>query len=239
MHSMIDFDMSFFYIKLIAFILIGMLSAYKKEEKVDNNKVVQITAMVTLIIFCLTSFIGNSTLSIAKSLTKDKREMKNFELANKLAPYSAEIKSRELAYLDIRRNNMDRIIQIYEDLLKYEKQYDNITAYDKLSKYARIHLKKGKIEEAEKLLKQASDILDDRRNNFPINLYRYTRNVHIIVGHIEDLKEWNDNEIVSRYIEKSKQEAITIIEEAKKNITDYKITTMSKEYFENATRRLR
>jgi len=38
-HCAVDFDMSFFYVKLLAFVLIGIISSYKTEEKLEGKKI--------------------------------------------------------------------------------------------------------------------------------------------------------------------------------------------------------
>ena len=76
-HSFVDFDMSFLYIMMLAFILLGIISS--SHEEIKMNKIINITISVILIlIFTLTGVIG-----ICKILkTEPNLHFKIMELVN-------------------------------------------------------------------------------------------------------------------------------------------------------------
>lgn len=233
-HSAIDFDMSFFYVKVIAFMLIGILSSYKVEDKLKEKKILQIVSTVFLIIFFVINAYGNITLKLAENLVDDKREIYNFELANRLAPYSLEVKKGELEYLEPSQKDIKRQIEIYKEIVKNEKGYDKISIYNKITKSALFELNKGKIEEAEETLKQAIEILEQRENRYPIQILSYNENLYSIYSNIDNLKNWQENQVVHRYIKESAKHADNIAKELEENIRDYKITRYSEEFYERA-----
>lgn len=239
LHSAMDFDMSFFYIKIIAFALIGILSSYSKYEKMEKCKVLQIGAEVIVLVFFIVSVYGNATLAIAKRATNNKREEKDFDMANKLAPYSFEIKRREIQYIEMEKNDINRKVEIYNEIMKQEKAYEKVSIYNDLSNYAIMQLQKEKVEEAEVILKQAIEILKQRENRFPIRLENYLGNFNMILSNVNNLKEWKTNNVVKVYIKESIKQANDIAEEAYKNITDYRVTRMSEEYYEERIEELK
>ena len=235
-HSVIDFDMSFFYIKLVAFILIGLLSSYYRAEKLQKSKRLQITMTSIVILFCIGSLYGNTTLLVAKEITNYKNEAQNFTLANKLAPYSLEIKEKELAFLLNNKKDVHRKIELCNEILKNEKAYDKIILYKEMCQYAILQLSDNRYDEASIILQQASILLEERNNNFPLRIENYMQNVWEILEIIEQLEIWNENEDVKEFIEDSLKQANLIIEEATRNVANYKVTTMSEQDFEEIKR---
>ena len=67
-HCAVDFDMSFFYVKLLTFVLIGIISSYKTEEKLEGKKILQRTSAFLIILFFIANSYGNITLKIAENL---------------------------------------------------------------------------------------------------------------------------------------------------------------------------
>lgn len=240
MHSAVDFDMSFFYIKLIAFTLLGILSSYSKNNKLVNCKILQIVTEVIILAALFANSYGNISLKIAKNLSNDKKKIYNFELANKLAPYSLDVKKDELGYLEPSQKDIKRQIEIYQEIIKNEKAYDKVQAYKRISRSAQIQLKKGKINEAEKILKQATEILKQRENRFPKQISNYRGDIYTILHNInrDEIKEFSENKEVKEYIQESIKQALKMINEAEQNITDYKVTQMTKEYYETEMKRL-
>jgi len=78
-HCAVDFDMSFFYVKLLAFVLIGIISSYKTEEKLEGKKILQRTSAFLIILFFIANSYGNITLKIAENLVDDKKKIYNFD----------------------------------------------------------------------------------------------------------------------------------------------------------------
>ena len=238
-HCAVDFDMSFFYVKLLAFVLIGIISSYKTEEKLEGKKILQRTSAFLIILFFIANSYGNITLKIAENLVDDKKKIYNFELANKLAPYSLEVKKGELEYLEPIQKNIKRQAEIYKEIVKTEKGYDKIFVYNKITKSALFELIKGRIEEAEETLKQAIEILDQRENRYPVQISNYNESVYSIYNNIDKLKEWKENSVVQQYIKESSKHATNIVKELENNITDYKVTRYSKEFYEEEKREIK
>lgn len=239
-HSAVDFDMSFFYIKLIAFTLLGILSSYRSSDKLVNSRILQIAMEVLLLIVLFMNAYGNISLKIAKNLADDKKKIYNFELANKLAPYSLEVKKDELGYLEPSQRDIKRQIEIYQEIIKNEKAYDKVHIYKKISRSAQIQLRKGKINDAEETLKKATEILKQRKNRLPKQISNYRGDIYTILHNInrDEIKEFSENKEVKEYIQESIKQALKMINEAEQNITDYKVTQMTKEYYETEMKRL-
>ena len=230
LHSAIDFDMSFFYIKFIAFVLIAMLSTYKKEEKLKAHKALQIITAIILILACMNSLYANTTFVITENITKN--DNSNFELANKLAPYNIEIKEKELNYLKLQKENIERQIEICNEILKNEKAYDKISMYFKITRIAMTEIENNNDDKAKEILKLAMDVLEQREIAFPKSITNYTNSVGNIINNIWGIQKYSENIYVKQFIQESFKQARIIIKEARENITDYRVTTLSKEDFE-------
>lgn len=193
---------------------------------------------ILILIFLGANAYGNITLKVAENLVDDKKKIYNFELANKLAPYSLEVKKGELEYLEPSQKDIKRQIEIYKKIAKNEKGYDRISIYNKISKSAHFQFRKGRIEEAEETLKQAIDMLNQRENRYPIQISSYVENIYDIYSNIEKLENWQENNIVQKYIKESVKHAIIINEELESNITDYKVTRQSEEFYESTKKQI-
>lgn len=231
MHSIIDFDMSFFYIKLIAFILLGLLAIYYKNEKRKEHKATQSILSIIIAFVCIISLYTNTSYIIAKNIIEGNN--KNFELANKLAPYSLEIKEEELMNLELEKKNIERQIEICNKILKNEKAYDKISMYFKITRIAMIQIENNNDDKAKEILKLAMDVLKQRENMFTIGITNYIDSVGNIVNNIWGIQKYSEKDYVKQFIQESLKQARSVIKEAKTNITDYKVTTMSKTDFQD------
>lgn len=225
-HSIIDFDMSFFYIKLLAFIMIGILSSYHEDDKLKNNKVTQNITKIVLIIVAIISLIGNVKLSIAKYLANGQEK---FELASNLAPYSLQIKEKELKVLP--KEETQRKIKVIQEINTQEKGYDKIVLYKQANECAIYELENGNEESGINMLIKAFEILEQWENMYPLHIEKYVEACQIIRGNINQMQMWKSKTEVEDIIEKSKAKINEIIENARKNITDYKVTEMSEKDF--------
>jgi hypothetical protein len=231
--------MSFFYVKQLAFVLIGIVSSYKNEEKLEHKKVLQTTSTIFIIVFFIANAYGNITLKVAEDLANDKKKIYDFELANRLAPYSLEVKKSELEYLEPSQKDIKRQTEIYKQIAKTEKGYDRILIYNKITKSALFELKKGRIAEAEETLKHAIEILKQRENKYLVQISNYNESVYSIYNNIDKIKDWKENSVVQKYIKESSKHATNIEEELENNIKDYKVTRFSKEFYEETKREIK
>lgn len=165
-------------------------------------------------------------------ITDSKQQEKDFNMAKKLAPYSFEIKNRELQELGRKNEDTERMIEIYEKIMLQERAYSKVQIYHKLSECAIIQLHKGETEEADRILKKSIEILDQMENRFPIRLENYVGNLQIILNDVKNMnsrKEKSDE--VKEYIKESIKYAINIEEEARQNMTFDKVTQITETQF--------
>ena len=195
--------MSYFYVKLIAFTIIAIISAQYKDKKLEITKKLQTVVSIALIIATVLSFYQNVKLMTAKSSEK----------------------------------NIDEQIKECEKIAKNESWYSKVELYNTLSQCAISQIKQGLKIEAEETLQKAYNVLKQRENLYPIRIEKYIEECQIIAYNITQIKQYVEIEN-EEYIKESINQINIIIAEAKENIKDYKITRMSKEYYEEKMQKL-
>lgn len=220
--------MSFFYIKLLAFLLLGNISTYYSED-CNLLKKECIIKIILLIIFVI-CFIGNSFLFIAKQLANSG----NFNLANILAPYSLNIKKQELN----KTKNINRKVELIQDIYNQEIWYENEYFFEELIRCAINEFENENIKNGVKILQLANNMLYDWENRYPLRLDNYLINCNILESSINKLRNWNyldEVEDTTKNIENKIQKFVT---QAKEKIFRYEITQMPKEEFEEEWKEL-
>lgn len=118
-HSLFDFNMSFFYVSLITFILISIISSKEKEEKeIKINGAILYVTFITISIFAIYVTIVKSNFSKENEMLKVnsvRTEEVIFSEYNKLLPFDSEVRNRYYKALDNEEDN--NVIEI-ENVLK-------------------------------------------------------------------------------------------------------------------------
>lgn len=120
-HSIIDFNMSFMYIMIIVFMLLGFITSNKtQKEKIKIDKILDALFIVFLIII--------STININRLLAKTikvENDLSKYDRRIELAPYIYEYKKDKIEFL-YESGDEKQLINLYKSILKDEPYKDNI-----------------------------------------------------------------------------------------------------------------
>lgn len=146
LHSFLDLDLSFFYLLLITFILLGILTSFNKKSNTiaKRNWLIKVMYIVIICVIMHT----NTKMFIAKLIvdktitTKTSFEEKYniYEKCNKLLPYNSEYKIKmiklieayEFKYPDKKIEHSKKILECAKYLGKYERYYNKFEIQSKI-----------------------------------------------------------------------------------------------------------
>lgn len=224
LHSFIDFDMSFFCIKIIVFTGLGILAGFKTEN-IKNKVVNKIISIVLLLIFTI-SAIENSKIFIINNNMEKYNEIAEIEKVTKLLPYSLQLKERQLEILYEKQDN-EQILKIVRQIMKIEKNYNKLILYDIIENIAINQIDNGQEQEGMENLEKAYYIFA-KENTLKLDMNNYKN----ICQTIENTCKKLENQLkYKQIILKLNQLIIDTVNEFEENIKDYEITRKSKEEY--------
>ena len=224
-HSMIDFDLSFFYTKLILFIELGMLSSYYYEPKTYHNayKVISGIMLILLVI----AIIENTKILWVQSNLKKVNEIGEIEKLAKILPYSLEVKEKKLQILK-EADKKEEQVAVLEEIKRIEKSYSNLVLYRRISSIAIEQLEQGQTDSGNKNLEKAYQFLACEKGVRNLKIERYESVIKAISNCCDNLENLPNQE---EFIQKQKQLLIEIVNDFNENIQEYSITRKSKEEY--------
>ncbi len=224
LHSFIDFDMSFFCIKIIVFMGLGILSGYKIEN-IKNETINKLFSILLVIIFMI-SAIENSKIFIINNNMEKYNEIAEIEKVTKLLPYSLQLKERQLEILYEKQDN-EQILKIVKQIMKTEKNYNKFILYDIVENIAINQIDNGQEQEGMENLEKAYNIFA-KENTLKLDMNNYKN----ICQTIENTCKKLENQLkYKQIILKLNQLIIDTVNEFEENIKDYEITRKSKEEY--------
>ena len=224
LHSFIDFDMSFFCIKIIVFMGLGILSGYKIEN-IKNETINKLFSILLVIIFMI-SAIENSKIFIINNNMEKYNEIAEIEKVTKLLPYSLQLKERQLEILYEKQDN-EQILKIVGQIMKIEKNYNKFILYDIVENIAINQIDNGQEQEGMENLEKAYNIFA-KENTLKLDMNNYKN----ICQTIENTCKKLENQLkYKQIILKLNQLIIDTVNEFEENIKDYEITRKSKEEY--------
>lgn len=224
LHSFIDFDMSFFCIKIIVFMGLGILSGYKTVN-IKNETTNKLFSILLVIIFMI-SAIENSKIFIINNNMEKYNEIAEIEKVTKLLPYSLQLKERQLEILYEKQDN-EQILKIVKQIMKTEKNYNKFILYDIVENIAINQIDNGQEQKGMENLEKAYNIFA-KENTLKLDMNNYKN----ICQTIENTCKKLENQLkYKQIILKLNQLIIDTVNEFEENIKDYEITRKSKEEY--------
>ena len=224
LHSFIDFDMSFFCIKIIVFMGLGILSGYKTVN-IKNETTNKLFSILLVIIFMI-SAIENSKIFIINNNMEKYNEIAEIEKVTKLLPYSLQLKERQLEILYEKQDN-EQILKIVGQIMKIEKNYNKFILYDIVENIAINQIDNGQEQKGMENLEKAYNIFA-KENTLKLDMNNYKN----ICQTIENTCKKLENQLkYKQIILKLNQLIIDTVNEFEENIKDYEITRKSKEEY--------
>lgn len=178
LHSMLDFDMSFLYIQLIAFLLIATISENEKKLKIRYNNILSailiISSFINIYVYTIEYYYKNNTDVI--TVDSKKTVINIYDKYYKLLPFNEKIKMKRFEVLK-KEDNYSEGKKMLEDIIINEKYNKYNTSLDNIYSYIEICLKDEKnistelefalkyIKETEEFSKYAPDYQINRFNN--------------------------------------------------------------------------
>ena len=157
-HSILDFDMSFFYVMLIVFLLISILKIEKSNDVKEGKTIISILLHLSMIIISVCSLY---IVTIEKRYYEDTRdlvidssrtEQQVWERYYQLLPFNKEIKEKLYQSLE-KEENKEKQKKILKELIAEEKYDTNNIMLENLKKYVqKVENKSALQEEIESIL---------------------------------------------------------------------------------------
>ena len=225
LHSIFDFNMSFFYVLLIVF---SILSSLTIEDKSNNKKnVFSIIFLLILICFSGTIVYTNSIqIRFNKNkemlkITEKWTEERIFSTYQKLIPYNLGVKLKNYN-VSKRKKDYNSAQKILENIIKTEKYYNSNLNLDYIYDYIKYSLKsKGELENNINLALEYIYNTEDFNKFTPSFQINRLNNLKKIVNIL-----YNNNEI--EYAEQFNRQLIKEINKKEKDILDYEKGRYSK-----------
>ena len=187
LHSMIDFDMSFIIIQLIAYILIAVLIYDEQEFKVQKNKVRNIIDYIVLVflVFIVSLYIRTS---ISKYLLKNNNEKYNVTSYNKTY-YIAKIKD------DIKNNkNVTEVLNELQDYMKKEPFYSQNENYERYFKLIYQNINNLTESELQKYLEFGIERVKNVKEKSPMYFDSVVQRAQALSNTIKNFKKYIGDE---------------------------------------------
>ena len=229
LHSLLDFNLSFFYVIFIIFILISILNSKEKGIEIEKSKFIYLLLIIVSVFSIYSSsikiYFENNT-DIIKVNSK-RTEQKVFDTYYKLLPFDQKMKERKYKALKNAQNiDYAEIQTTSKKLLITEKYIDSNISLNNVVDYIDVVLNDSENmnKDLEFALKYISDteMFSKYRPDFQI---LRLNNLEIIV---EKLKSKNITEYANEFGEQLKKE----IKEKEKNMLDYEKCRYEKEKLE-------
>lgn len=131
LHSFLDFDMSNYYIFLITFVMIAILSSNEKSQSITSKRKI-ISVIVSVILIILSIF--NSYIVIVEMYYKNQKnlnkmtESKILNIYSNILPFDLDVKERKYNALQrVENKDYEEIQETIKDFIENEKySYRNI-----------------------------------------------------------------------------------------------------------------
>lgn len=158
-HSILDFDMSFFYVMLIVFLLISILKIEKSNDVKEGKTIISILLHLSMIIISVCSLY---IVTVEKRYYEDTRdlvidssrtEQQVWERYYQLLPFNKEIKEKFYQSLEKEEDN-EKQKKILKELIAEEKYDTNNITLENLKKYVQ------KVENKSTLQEEIESILE-------------------------------------------------------------------------------
>lgn len=231
LHSLIDFDLSFFYCLLIVELIISVLSS--KEE----GKVIKFSSNVIYVIILIASIIGihSGTVQICYKKEIEKVEIASKEEERVLAkyykaiPYSKTAKDRYNLNVKNDVTNNDRQ-KLMEDVIKNEKYENTNVGLENIYVYIVNNYEKTEaLEKSLQYIIETEDFYNYSIDNQVMRLNNFKNIINFLnEKNITDYKEKFENQFTKEIEEKDKY-----LEDYGKCRTNEKTIESFKEYIEN------
>lgn len=231
LHSLIDFDLSFFYCLLIVELIISVLSS--KEE----GKVIKFSSNVIYVIILIASIIGihSGTVQICYKKEIEKVEIASKEEERVLAkyykaiPYSKTVKDRYNLNVKNDVTNNDRQ-KLMEDVIKNEKYENTNVGLENIYVYIVNNYEKTEaLEKSLQYIIKTEDFYNYSIDNQVMRLNNFKNIINFLnEKNITDYKEKFENQFTKEIEEKDKY-----LEDYGKCRTNEKTIESFKEYIEN------
>lgn len=218
LHSLLDFNLTFFYVSFIVFILISILNSEEEGIEIKGSKFIYAVILIVSVFSIYSSsikiYFENNT-DIIKVNSK-RTEQKIFDTYYKLLPFDQKIKNRKYKALKNAKNIDYEENQItLENLLITEKYIDSNVSLNNVIDYIDVVLNDSENmnKSLEFALKYTCDTEMFSKYRADFQILRFN-NLKIIV---EKLKSENITEYASKFEEQLKKE----IKEKEKYILDF------------------
>jgi len=221
LHSIFDFNMSFFYVLLIVFLMIAVLED-KRTEKQEKNKFAQVIIKIFLIIMssiiaytmAVEIYFNNNTQVITTN--KEWDAVRIFDTYYKLIPFNEEVKKQKYRALQSDADTKPQQLQeTLKEIIEEEKNNISNTDLDNIFDFVRISIKcKENIKEN---MEFALEYIYSTENHNIYNPDRQIERFRNLKRIIELLTESRHQE----YVDMFKEQLTKEIEEKKDEILDY------------------
>lgn len=225
LHSLMDFDLSFYYNKLILFIVIGIISSYLVGYAANKKiKIFNVLSIMVLALFSIFTLVENGKIIYIHGNIENIDSIEEVKSFSKVLPYSLELQNKEIEILLKNERKNEAVLKLEE----INDSTNNIQTYESISDIAITQLKDGDKESGIKNLQKACMILSKETKKRNIKLEKYEEMCEIVLKNCEELQsELNNYEIIKMQYEL----IINIVNESKKNVQEYDITRKSKDEF--------
>lgn len=226
LHSCMDFDMSFFCIKIFVFIGLGILSGFETEN-IKNKILNKVVAIILIVIFMISS-VENFKIFVINNDIGDITKKTELDKLAKLLPYSLQIREQQLQNL-YQENDDEKVLKVLDEIIKIERNYDEFISYGVIENIAIKQLEIGEQEKGLENLEKAYQVFE-KRNKAKLDMDNYK----YICQTLENTCQKLENKLkYKQSIIKIEQLIIDTVNEFEENIKDYEITRKSKqEYLE-------
>lgn len=226
LHSCMDFDMSFFCIKIFVFIGLGILSGFETEN-IKNKILNKVVAIILIVIFMISS-VENLKIFVINNDIGDITKKTELDKLAKLLPYSLQIREQQLQN-SYQENDDEKVLKVLDEIIKIERNYDEFILYGIIENIAIKQLEIGEQEKGLENLEKAYQVFE-KRNKAKLDMDNYK----YICQTLENTCQKLENKLkYKQSIIKIEQLIIDTVNEFEENIKDYEITRKSKqEYLE-------
>ena len=222
LHSCMDFDMSFFCIKIFVFIGLGILSGFETEN-IKNKILNKVVAIILIVIFMISS-VENFKIFVINNDIGDITKKTELDKLAKLLPYSIQIKEQQLQN-SYQENDDEKVLKVLDEIIKIERNYDEFILYGIIENIAIKQLEIGEQEKGLENLEKAYQVFE-KRNKAKLDMDNYK----YICQTLENTCQKLENKLkYKQSIIKIEQLIIDTVNEFEKNIKDYEITRKSKQ----------
>ena len=225
-HSLVDFNMSFFYVLLIVFILISVIASKEKDIVIKTNlfiyTIIILMSVTNIYISTIENYYKNNTdiLKVNDVWTEEKI----FATYNKLIPFNEKIKNKNYKILSkAKEENCFEIKKILKSIINNEKYINSNISLEYLYSYieACINCKELSDDDIQFVLQHVCDTEEFSKYEPFFQLERFENLKKII-----DLLETNDK---LEYVNKFSLQLRKEVSEKEKYILDVKRTRYTKE----------